>query len=601
MNNQPKVSRIPELINPDTGLREFRFRRYDCLHLRETSATEECSTTETITEETTDGTTTVKVDEQTPFLTPKSRTVVNPTLQRTAITETLMVKAFLRFINQKTGQNQDIEYNFDGSLLDFKRSTTKSRHLTLQQKGSTNNERVNASVFCLDEKDCKEVILTFAFTNYNLAGQSFIDSRHFHIDDREPEIKKTDFIPGKAVQSTTEVVRTELPPVKTMDELLDEHRSDGFVDAPAGPVLPRAEGQALCAGLITEGQECPSYIVDSNLPKPSINDSEIDEVVLIEKDEDTEQPLFPTESVIMNLYKYVLIPENLPENRTVAPEEPAQEEEPTMTAENKEVEKQDLTLKTSQRPPRKPERLNVVATPPDFEANDMQVPFQSIDKKFTYDLAKCTEHLEKAKSFKYGQARGFYSNGSLTKASHYSETKHITNSLTKSRSQKQYSSEVTKQVIEFAGCVLKQRYDESLLTNINDLSYKNGGQLTTHTSHQNGLDADISYPHLNGTTERFDDFTKNMNDERVAAAIDMARIMIYTDRVKTLFTVDKIRKRFCKYIKDQGRLAEFRPLIEDYMYHANGHHNHYHIRVKCNSQNEGCTVQGRLGPDKICG
>lgn len=591
---------MPELINQDTGLREMRFRRYDCLHLRETSATEDCASTETVTEETQNGTLNVKIDEQTPWLTPKSRTIVNPTVQRSSITETLFVKSFLRFIDPKTNQTNDVEYSFEGSLLDFKRSTTTIRYVALKQKGSS-NERVNATVFCVDEKDCKEIILTFAFTNYNLAGQSFIDSRHFHIDDREPVIKKTDFIPGKAVQSTKEIVRTTLPPVKTMDELLDEHRSDGFVDAPAGPVLPRAEGQALCAGLITNGQDCPSYIVDSNLPKPSINDTEIDEIVLKEKDEDTKQPLFPTESIIMNLYKYVLIPENLPTNQPQAQEEPIKEEQPKTTAGNKVEEKQDLTLKTSQRPPRKPERPNVVTTTPGFEANDMQVPFQSIDGRFTYDLAKCTEHLEKTKSFKYHQARGFYSSGSLTKASHYSETAHVTNSLTKSRSQKQYSSEITKQVMEFAGCVLKQRYNESLLTNINDLSSRNGGQLGTHTSHQNGLDADISYPHLNGTTERFDDFTRNMNDGRVVAALDMARILVYTDRVKTLFTDDRIRKRFCKYIRDNGKLAEFRPLIEDYMYHVKGHHNHYHIRVKCNSQNEGCTVQGRLGPDRICG
>ncbi len=33
MNNNARITKLPEIINQDTGLREIRMRRYDCLYL----------------------------------------------------------------------------------------------------------------------------------------------------------------------------------------------------------------------------------------------------------------------------------------------------------------------------------------------------------------------------------------------------------------------------------------------------------------------------------------------------------------------------------------------------------------------------------------
>lgn len=614
LNNNPQISQMPELINPETGLRELRFRRYDCLHLRETTNTEDCETSETITQTTPNEpnvSPTVLIDEQTPWMTEKSRTVVNPTLQRNSILNNIIVKAYLRSTDPNTNQNNDKLYIFEGDLKEFERNKANTLYIKLNQKTAASADRVNASLYCVDEKNCLEGILTFAFTNYNISGQAFIDSRHFHIDEREPELKDSDFIPGQASQSITEVQTDPiLPEARPIDDLIEGHRDDGFVDRPQGPVLPRSNIAALCRGLIGPDAVCPPYIVDSNLPKPSINDEELKEEVLKPVDEDTEQSLFPLERFILNNENYVNLSEadlNRIRNNFLNPTQmrppiinqlDIQRPELSQPDSPKE-EESSLAPKASIRPKARPEGLGA-RNEVNFESSDMSVPLISIDDKFTYNLALCEDHLQKSKSVKYNQARGFYSNGRLTNASHYTSTMHVTNSLTKSRKDKQYSSAMTKEIIEFAGCVLKQRYGDSLLTNINDLSSKNGGRLGGHASHQNGLDADTSYPHVDGKTRNFDNFTSDMNNKRVVAAIDMARIMIYTDRVKTLFTDNRIRKRFCKYIKDQNKLDEFRPLIESYMYHVKGHHNHYHIRVKCNSQNEGCTVQGRLGPDNIC-
>jgi murein endopeptidase len=612
MNNQPKITQIPELINKDTGLREYRFRRYDCLHLRETTNTEECSTNEVINEEIKpDKSVNVVINEETPWMTEKSRTIVNPSLQRDSVLEIIIVKSYLRIFDKKQNKYVDKVYIFEGSLSDYKRNKNVSKYISLKQKTYDSNERVNATIYCVDTDKCTDVILSFAFTNYNISGQKFIDSRHFHIDDREAAVKNTDFVPGKAAVSLKEVKRESIKPVKPIDELIEDHMDDGFVEQPRGPVLPKEEGKSLCEGLVSQNEKCPDYLVDSNLEKPSINDTTLNEDTFIENQDPTQQSLFPLESLILNQKLYPNITEeelNLSREKFMNPTQLTppkiqllEIKDPELK-EKKEPENKGSILAPTEsiRPKPRPVSLDKEEVI-NFEENDMTAPLQSIDNKFTYNLALCTDHLHKAKAVEYNQASGFYSKGKLQKASHYSYTDYKTNELTASNKSNHYSSEITKQIIEFAGCVLKQRYKENLLTNINDLSAKNGGRLGGHASHQNGLDADVSYPHLNKKTKRFDDFTANMNDERVVAAIDMARIMIYTDRVKTLFTDNRIRKRFCGYIKAQGKLTEYRSLVEEYMYHVKGHHNHYHIRVKCNSQNPSCTVQGKLKSEKICG
>ena len=284
-------------------------------------------------------------------------------------------------------------------------------------------------------------------------------------------------------------------------------------------------------------------------------------------------------------------------------EQPAAEVEEIVLEEDEE--ESPLAVRTSIRPRQRPDNLVTDrAAGTDEQApteSAATIPFTSIDGRFTYDLSVCGEHIVKAKNLNYRQARGHYSSGSLRDSTHYTSSVYDTVFHKPRNASKQHGSEITKQVTEFVGCVLKQRYGDDLENQVNNLSLQRGGQLGRQRSHQNGLDIDVSYPHINNATSGFDNFAGNLNSARVVAAFDQARLLIYTDRVQVLFTDDRIRRRFCTYLRDNNKLSSHRSIVERFMRHWDGHHNHYHVRVKCTLQNEGCVPDNDYANTNYCG
>ena len=67
----------------------------------------------------------VTVNEKTPWMTDKSRTVVNPTLLRNDLLSTIYVKAYLRLFDEKSQMHLDKLYTFEGSLTEYKRNKDK--------------------------------------------------------------------------------------------------------------------------------------------------------------------------------------------------------------------------------------------------------------------------------------------------------------------------------------------------------------------------------------------------------------------------------------------------------------------------------------------
>lgn len=260
-------------------------------------------------------------------------------------------------------------------------------------------------------------------------------------------------------------------------------------------------------------------------------------------------------------------------------------------------------MTSSLRPKQRPEGLGQQqAEAEDVASPAAIIPFVSIDGRFTYDLSLCGEHIVKAKTINYHQARGKYnSSGSLRNGAHYTSSVYDTVYHKPGNGSKQYGSEITKQVIEFAGCVLKQRYKDSLDNQVNNLSLIRGGRLGKQASHQNGLDVDVSYPHIAGKTSGFDNFAGNITNDRLIAAFDQARLLIYTDRVQMLFTDNRIRTKFCQYLKANNKLSTHREVVEKFMRQWAGHHNHYHVRVRCNAQNEGCVPDAEYARTNYCG
>ncbi len=730
-NNDAKISKLPQIINEDQGLREFRFRRYDCLHMPNIETDENCTNSEEIIEDPS-ATANLRVNELTPWLQNKARTVINPTIMYNDTAEKVIATVYLR-MNDAQNVQQNFKYKFEGDLKSFRskfRRTGEREYLRLVKKESESTEIVNAVIFCYDNPTCKDITLIFSFLNYDSEGKSFIDSRPFQLDQREEEVAPTDTLPKQAVRTMeAPIIESDMESEDEVEpEFIDEDHTDpAFSAGPVGPALPQDKNDNLCEGFVSDAEDCPDYLLDASIPRlpetippetETLEESPIKAVVDISmpkapvmNDEEIIRPVdeqvFPAESRVLlpeaprliepnidvlpnpnqtyydiNQYHQFILRERqireqalmdakAKDQGTEAPvratiqggaipnsnPEPQSDEDATTTSSSgvskvrprtrpsnlltkpstlpttdtgiktpvAEIENEkpvitdaSIAIKPSLRPQARPEGLaekhrlqqeeharlaaeeaaRLAAIEAQRAAAD--VPFESVDGKFTYDLGLCGDHLVQAKNIEYHQARGYYTDGSLREATHFGDSDYDPNYPDPNKTEKQYSSEITKQVLEFAACVLEQRYGDDIKIVLKSFSDHNGGRLGGHSSHQNGLDVDVSYPHLNGQTSGFDDFTSNMTTARVSAAFDYARLLLYTDRVHVMFTDNRIRSRFCTYLRDQGKLSEFRNVIERFMYNVRRHHNHYHVRMKCNTQNEGCVVQNNFADDDYC-
>jgi penicillin-insensitive murein DD-endopeptidase len=137
---------------------------------------------------------------------------------------------------------------------------------------------------------------------------------------------------------------------------------------------------------------------------------------------------------------------------------------------------------------------------------------------------------------------------------------------------------------------------------IGDLSQPRGGpMLTGHASHQIGLDADIwltqmpsrlltdkEREDLQATSVILDRTHVNPKIWTEAHAKLIKRAASYSD-VARIFVHPPIKKALCEWAKgDRSWLAKVRPYY--------GHTYHFHIRMKCPSDNPGCTNQPMPGP-----
>lgn len=623
-------TKFPEQINPDTGLREFRLQRQDCINTPYEHLDSRCSKNENVVVTTNEDTKsdTVVVKELTPWLTvEKAKTVVEPTLQFDERNQKVIVNSVLR-INDKPGSEfTELNYVFHGSLKDFRDRYKKDkteRYVYLEKK-SGGGELVNALLYCVERPQCHEVAVVFSFYNVNNKGERFLDSRTFQIDARESKFEKTDALPGQAKPKTltVEVKEVEIPEILTDEADPD---SSGLFEAVLPPILPQDKKNHLCKGANEE--ECPKYLLDPTLPSP--NRPKAENLVEAEEEGGVEtqqeeskildiQEQSETQSTIIEIDEQeghsspggpsTLIDASEPEPPSSQTQsviiDASEDEAEDLPKPNKEDESQ-VNLPDISKIPKPQFR----PTPEEIAAEQNKNPLgetrpepkpevrsgpnylQSIDGKFSYDLSKCADKLNKIKNAQFHQAKGFYSEGRLEKASLY-KTLFRTNRPNSAHQNKQYASGITNLTLEFAACVLEQRYNRVKI-DIHDFSSKNGGKLGGHGSHQNGLDVDVSYPHINDKTKGFDIFTSNSDEERTVLAYDYAKILYATDRVHIIFTDTQIKNKFCTYLKKHNKLKENRSFVDKKLRHISGHRNHYHIRMKCTSQNEYCKPQGTL-------
>ncbi len=131
---------------------------------------------------------------------------------------------------------------------------------------------------------------------------------------------------------------------------------------------------------------------------------------------------------------------------------------------------------------------------------------------------------------------------------------------------------------------------------INHISKREGGSNSGHGSHQNGLDVDIAY--LNEVTATtFEDQTANVR----ASKFDYKRnflywaMMINTGYMHVVFVSAEIKRGFCVWAKQNNLLTSGAEVLRRLSIES-GHHNHFHMRMKCSPHYPTCQNQRDLIP-----
>lgn len=138
------------------------------------------------------------------------------------------------------------------------------------------------------------------------------------------------------------------------------------------------------------------------------------------------------------------------------------------------------------------------------------------------------------------------------------------------------------------GQVTKQNFKGYQLS-IGDISYKKGGQLGRHASHQTGLDADIAYYFNNKSFQGYFASALEINRIHPNWMYDeqwkLFKFMVNTQLVDRIFVHRALKRKLCERAIQKGELQKgvkeglayetLRRVFSDEV-----HHNHFHLRVK---------------------
>ena len=201
---------------------------------------------------------------------------------------------------------------------------------------------------------------------------------------------------------------------------------------------------------------------------------------------------------------------------------------------------------------------------------------------------------------KYNQARKSYTNGTIVNGVQLPrEIKGV--GVNPARGSSQWGSGLSIDFIKYIANHYSQMETGTLFC-VNNISNKGGGDIKGHSSHENGLDIDISYPSSANqctSSEKFFIPWKTLSSEDsdfLRRNWEFLKFILVDDEVKNIiaiiFSDKKFMKSLCRWAKNQSGIAqEDIEGVLSKLYHQRNHHHHYHIRMKCTLQNPGCTVQ----------
>jgi len=143
---------------------------------------------------------------------------------------------------------------------------------------------------------------------------------------------------------------------------------------------------------------------------------------------------------------------------------------------------------------------------------------------------------------------------------------------------------------------------------IGDISSQRGGRLRRHASHQNGLDADISYYRLNGKEQslRGGGFRERMvvrgqlsRNFDVFRNWELMKSIHKLGRVERVFVDRRIKREFCRFAIKNGEHQIYSEVLRSMRPQAN-HSHHFHLRLRCPLNASRCRDQQSLPEGSGC-
>ncbi len=204
---------------------------------------------------------------------------------------------------------------------------------------------------------------------------------------------------------------------------------------------------------------------------------------------------------------------------------------------------------------------------------------------------------------------GYYSNGKIKSSESIIERGTKIHKLFLSRKRFYGTIEIQDTISDMSDFA-RQEFPGAELIQIGDIANKDGGACKEHSSHQNGLDADIVYLTHKGLLQSQDaayweeDFVKSgivSKNFHIERNFLLFKYLIKNHPISRIFVDEAIKKTFCTYakthnlMKDAETIETLRRLRIEKL-----HSTHFHMRLKCSSHDLSCTPQAEVPEGSGC-
>lgn len=198
------------------------------------------------------------------------------------------------------------------------------------------------------------------------------------------------------------------------------------------------------------------------------------------------------------------------------------------------------------------------------------------------------------------QVYGFYSKGSMRAAASMKQEGKGLYHLFHQR-KRFYGSDGLVNLLESAAAEMSLRYPEGERLQVGDIAAEQGGYISGHASHQNGLDVDLVY-YRNDHREQIDPighkgFVESfVTRGAVTANFDVARnwelvkLLYDSGRLNRIFVDGKIKEAICNFAAVNGELKSREETLRRLRPYVN-HDDHMHVRLTCPAESAKCESQ----------